>query len=464
MNTKVIKYYIILSIVFFSWFGIVHANVLINEIEINPTEERFIELYNTSSSPVDLTKWYIQRKTATGSTFGSLVSKTYFEGISILPNGYLVISKNLMSSSDIIVDNLTLTESNEIQIKNSSQEVVDKISWESISEGRSIQRTSSGDFIVSSPTPGRENNNQKSNINEDTFNISSQEIVEDDSISSNQTPRKIIPKIITSKVVFAGSPFEISSLITTNKGETLAVGRFKWNFGDGGAMEDKGMNKFNHTYFYPGEYVITLNYKENTSFENSSVNDRVTIKVIPAEIIVSSIGTKDDSFIEIENKSSYEMDLSSWNITAGTHYFIIPLGTIILPHTKMKLSPWVTGFKFGDLYSITVRNKSNAITAEYPIQKVVIPKKIRVGTTKNTSTSNIGEPKKDETEIINLNDLGASAIDAPSSSSSTSGYSYLGLGVVIILGMASIIVFRRRNKNKDDIENEIRPEDITIIE
>lgn len=71
--------------------------VVINEIQVAPTSERFVELYNDSSNPVDLTGWYIQRKTATGSDFNSFVSNTNFAGKIIPANGFFVISRTALS-------------------------------------------------------------------------------------------------------------------------------------------------------------------------------------------------------------------------------------------------------------------------------------------------------------------------------------------------------------------------------
>jgi len=105
------------------------AKILINEIQLSPTGNRFIELYNPNNSSVNLTNWYLQRKTQTGSSFGSLVSKTYFEGKTINANDYFLISRASLDGADIILDNLTLTESNVIQLKNSDGEVIDKLGW-----------------------------------------------------------------------------------------------------------------------------------------------------------------------------------------------------------------------------------------------------------------------------------------------------------------------------------------------
>ena len=101
-------------------FNRAFASIFINEIRPYPTESRFIELYNNSSTEVNLTDWYIQRKTETGETFSSLVSSTYFENKKISPNDYFLISRASLSGADIILDNLTITLSNTIQIKNQS--------------------------------------------------------------------------------------------------------------------------------------------------------------------------------------------------------------------------------------------------------------------------------------------------------------------------------------------------------
>ena len=105
------------------------VKILINEIQIAPTSDRFIELYNPNDSTINLTNYYIQRKTQTGSSFSSLVSKTYFENKIILSRGYFLISRSVLANTDIVLDNLTLTESNTIQIKNSDGEIIDKVGW-----------------------------------------------------------------------------------------------------------------------------------------------------------------------------------------------------------------------------------------------------------------------------------------------------------------------------------------------
>ncbi len=437
-------------IVFFSWIGISDASIIFNEVQLNPTEGRFIELYNDGDSSINLTGWYIQRKTESGSSFGSLVSKTYLEGVEIQAKDYLVISRTLINNSDIIVSNLTLTESNSIQIKNSGQEIVNSIEWGTISEGESTQRTSNGQWKTASPTPGEENNEDSSLV--ESNNSSSDSL----SNSEQEEPieRKVIVKIITPKIVFAGMPFKINSLITTNRKETLAVGKFIWNFGDGSAKEDKSSSEFEHIYYYPGEYVISLDYSQRTSFSSDS-SDRIIIKVVPSEILISSVGNRGDAFIEIENKSSYEVALSGWIIQAGGYHFKIPQGTILLAKKKLKISSRVTGFVAENLKFVTLLDSKGELITTYPQKKIVYSK------------NKVNIPPKETPELvpstIDLNELGASA-GRVKGDYSWANYSYWALGGIILIGIISVIFLRKKDDSLDYMEQEIRAEDMTIIE
>lgn len=102
-------------------------NILISEVQINPIGQRFIELYNPNDFDIDLTGYYLQRKTKTGD-FTSLVSKTNFEGKTIKAKSYFLISKENLPNANIVI-NLTLTDANTIQLKNSKGDVLDKVGW-----------------------------------------------------------------------------------------------------------------------------------------------------------------------------------------------------------------------------------------------------------------------------------------------------------------------------------------------
>lgn len=108
---------------------IVYPKILISEIQIEPIGQRFIELYNPNNKSVDLTGWYIQRKTKGATSWGSLVAKTNFSGKTIPAKSYFLIASSPDFSLDMLIDNLTLTQDNAIVLKSPKGEEVDKIGW-----------------------------------------------------------------------------------------------------------------------------------------------------------------------------------------------------------------------------------------------------------------------------------------------------------------------------------------------
>ncbi len=228
------KLILVLGLVFF-FLGanLARAEVVINEVQLSPTEGRFIELYNGSSSAVDLTDWYIQRKTANGSDFGSLISKTYFENKTIKAGGYFLISKNIMENADIVLDSLTLTESNTIQLKNANREVVDKIGWgsgessvgDNPPDGQSIQKTENG-WISSTPTSGTVNETvvtppstspTDNTSGTNSSNTSSSSSSSSSSANTTEIKTKAVEnhtmkvKTLTKTLAFTEKPFEIQN-------------------------------------------------------------------------------------------------------------------------------------------------------------------------------------------------------------------------------------------------------------
>lgn len=303
--------------------SLTHAQILFSEIALSPTDERFIELYNSGSADVNLTGWYIQRKTATGSTFGSLVSSSKFENKIITAHGYFLISRSILPDSDIVLDTLSLTESNTLHLKNPEREVVDQVAWEAVSEGKSYQKLSSGEWVTGERTP-RTQNREGGGVESPstaTGNITSPAMISEDgaiALSSNQKIAiDIGPK---ERAVLVGERITFEGRIEGTDKKPIQGTQMKWSFGDGAVNEGWGITSVSHTYYYPGEYNVFLNLP---AFFTTS--PRVRVRVIVPDISLRVEGYHGRSAIVIENHMNEDLDLSGWRLSLEGKTFTFPV-------------------------------------------------------------------------------------------------------------------------------------------
>jgi len=482
---------IIFITVFLSWFGLACAGLEINEIMYAPqngADYEWIEIYNNSSNSIDLNKYRFFH----GEETSGPISLKVGDSTLLQPSKYAIIAKSLtggydwLDFSDMVFSSsmLSLPDSGEntyIAISDSNKVIIDDITYDTSKGGSKESKTSlskiNSDWQSGKPTPGKENESVNGSNEENDNEEDSNNNEDEDNTKTNNTPEvfKISTKIISPKIVTAGIPFSINSLTTSNKGDTYAVGRFVWNFGDGFIKETKDSALFSYLYEYPGDYVLTLAYFDSYFDQVADATNRLIIKVVPSEINISSVGDDRNPYIELENKSSYEIILSKWVITGGVHYFIIPEGTTILPNKKMKLSPKITGFNGEDIKSVIITNPDSGIIATYPAtivkQKIKSSRKIVKNKNENPVLQNeisqgqTNDVELNNSQVINLNDLGASASDSVAKSKQNSILPLIGLFVVIDIGVTSFLLLRKRKKESSDyVEKEIRAEDMKIVE
>jgi hypothetical protein len=468
MTKKIIKYYIVLLVIFFSWVNLAHANLEITQVMYNPTvktDHLWIKVYNNDSNDINLKEYYVMDYDGTSWHYHAINTD---DSPILAPNSYAIIAKSSSTNIDVFKNknpdisdplfygNLTIENEGILGLS----KVVDKktiISQISYGGDTAIPIVSSSDEDLTTDTE----NSDSSSTNSTSSSSSSSKVV--------PAVLKITTKIISPKIVVEGIPFHLNSLTTTNKGETYAVGKFVWNFGDGMKREVNKSSQFDYIYDYPGEYVLTLSYFDNSFNEIADATDRLIIKVIPSDIYISSVGNDIDPYIELENKSKYEVVLSGWIVTGGEHSFVFPEGTTIMQGSKIKLSPKITRFTGDDLKYIVITNPNKEIITTYPIEKKnIVYKNSPISSVASKDSNTINNNLKDipllkDPQIINLNDLSANAEDAKIDVSN-GVYPFIGLLVIIILGIVSFLFIKKKNKTKDYVGEEIRPEDMTIIE
>lgn len=443
-------------ILLFSFARIVSAQGVFNEIQISPIGERFIELYNNGGSDVDLTGWYIQRKTATGSSFSSLVTSTQLNGKTIKGNGYFLISRGQLENSDIVIDNLTLTESNTIRIRDSKGEDIDQITWTAIPDGKSYQRVSANEWVIATPTPGRSSSNTSGQSIPPT-SLSPSPSSSSLTLSSFPVePQIIVSAGATTRASLAGAPIIFSGKVFGLKKEPIENARMVWSFGDGGRGEGASAT---HIYYYPGEYIVAL--EASSGFYSASARIRVVVGT--PQLMLHTGGDNIHSFISIENQANSEVDLSGWKISAQNKDFIFPQNTILGAHKTVSFASEVTGlitplgvsaslhFPNGTL--INLYSEKILSSAEIPVSSEKSSGKIISKQSISPSSQLRGLQTREQTASV-LNTLSDPFIHSDTLASKKRGRGWLWYSGAGALGIFAFLGFRlsRRAQKTDDID------------
>lgn len=157
--------------------GSVSLKIFITETYIGNEDNQkddFVELYNPNLEMVDLTDYYIQRKTEGAKDFSTYVSHDLLAGKKIEAQNYFLIantSSTFATSADVVTT-YPLTENNTLVLKEPKQEIVDQVSTGNPAAGKSYGRKWSSttlsyteDLEAQISTPRAQN--QNSTVEED---------------------------------------------------------------------------------------------------------------------------------------------------------------------------------------------------------------------------------------------------------------------------------------------------------
>ncbi|MFH1423458.1 MAG: lamin tail domain-containing protein, partial [Candidatus Nealsonbacteria bacterium] len=128
----------------------------------------FVELYNPNSEVINLTDYYIQRKTENAQDFSTYVSHELLAEKIIKPQDYFLIanaSSTFTTSADVVTT-YPLTKNNTLVLKDPKQEIIDQVFTDNPPAGKSYGRKWSSttqnykeDFEIQIPTPRAQNQN-----------------------------------------------------------------------------------------------------------------------------------------------------------------------------------------------------------------------------------------------------------------------------------------------------------------
>lgn len=480
MSRKIILF--LAGLVLFSSYNFAYAGLVINEIMYDldgtDTGREWIEVYNDSDTAVDLSTFkFFESNTNHGLTLS--------EGdVNIGAHGYAVIVSDSVKfkidwpsfSGTIFDSSFSLSNDGEaLAIKDESLNVVNEYTYTSTTgaagDGNSLQKIS-GFWIGATPTPGKANETispspaqSDSGGNNNASGVSSGSSSTSTSTSQTKTEiKKIKTQILTKVIAFAGIPVPFEALAFGLNGEQLSYGKYFWNFGDGDSLEVKANDinnqKFTHTYFYPGEYSVNLGYYANYYGDVPDASDKITIKVVAADILISKVGDEKDFFIELSNNTSYDADISRWVLSSDKKSFVMPKNTIIGSKKKITISPKITNFSISDKDTLKLMNSQGEVVFDYPLSVLTLvatpTAKARVQTEKNSTALKLPENdlKNENLEIpilgnqILVENLPASAIQSDIIKSDWDVKTIIPylVSVIFIGAGASGVYFLRRKK------------------
>ncbi len=476
------------GVIFFFSYHLVFASLSIDEImydlsgsdSTNSKSGEWVEVYNPDGSAVsvDASKWRIYD----GSANRTINDETDF---SIPANSYVVfagdkdtfLADNPNFSGTVYDTGITSLNNNGATLKILDQDgnVVDSVTYTSseggAGDGNSLQLIN-GSWVGATPTPGVANvsaNTVVSSTSSDAVvggglpannvvNNSSSPTVTSATTSQNQAESpNIKTKIIGQVINFVGIPVSFNATTTGYGGEKIFFGKYFWNFGDGDSKEIDLTNSktFSHTFYYTGDYVVSLDYYENYYSGNliPDATDQIDVKIIPADISISNVGDSRDFFVELTNNTSYSADISGWILSSTQKSFVFPKNTIVASKDKITLSPKITNFSIADENTLKLSDSQGNIIFDYlspptvPIMTATVDKPTDVGRLEASRRPTSGM------DIPAVNSLTAKALqnDVENSNNPTPSFSLRKILIfitsfVLIGASAYAVYFIRRKK------------------
>lgn len=153
---------------------------------------------------------------------------------------------------------------------------------------------------------------------------------------------------------FLEVPLRLSARVVTKSGAADSSARIAWSFGDGSAGEGSATEK---TYRYAGTYLVKVTATDGTT----SAEAEFTVVAKPALVRIASVS---GDGITIANDSSERLDLSLWRLSAGTGFFRIPNGTVLLPEANVLFPSSVTNLPVA--LEAALAYPDGVIAARYP--------------------------------------------------------------------------------------------------
>ncbi len=340
--------YVIVAIILFTIPWIASAAVVINEIAWMgapaSASDEWLELYNDGADSVSLAGWKLVAEDGAPliSLSGSIPAGGFYIMERTDDDSAPGVSADKIYTGDLanVGETLKLLDSDTVIVDT----VIGGSNWEALGGNNTTkdtpQRQFDGTWLTGISTPKATN----ATTSTDTGTVAG--------TSTTSTVKKSVTTGGYKQVVFAyagedlfavaGGDVLFEGYAVTDKNVRISNARYQWSFGDG--SKGKGEERL-HTYHEPGTYIGVL----TVYGDNQKHKDKVIVTVLPADVRVKTISTGTKGYIEIENRSSSDVDLSRWHLFVdyargkkNTERFTIPEDTIIMASSSVRFSNRVT--------------------------------------------------------------------------------------------------------------------------
>lgn len=376
MCMKNIKKLLLLGLLIFS-VRQANAQIMITEIMYDPsgtdTKREWIEIFNQSSSTIDVSKIKLRESGVGHKLIASDVAKPGIDS-----GEYAVIVDNVESFlednknfSGVIFDS-TFSLSNEgemLEIINVENTVFDSVVYDTSKggggNGNSLQRGVVHDWFGSIPTPGSINavaaTEDVTGVNEQTPSTSN--------ISSHTSSASLSTYKPTQQYsVYAGrnrmSVTNQEIVFTAVSKGLVAREKFTWNMGDGNSLHGKTVR---HVFKKPGTYNVVLSGRTSEGYESIS---RSEVVIIRPNVSIEAFDYE-NGMVQLKNRGQSEVNIGYWSLRTGSDNCVFKRDTIISAAT----SAWIVcGYTFPDneiANAELVSDDKKTIISQY--NKILVP-------------------------------------------------------------------------------------------
>jgi hypothetical protein len=255
---------------------------------------------------------------------------------------------------------------------------------------------------------------------------------------------------------------------------TIKVGRFVWTMGDGTQYEKKTSDILYHTYEYPGDYLLILDFYKTVFDEYPNATLRTKITVHEPSLVIEE--RTSDGTIILKNTSKFDIDTTGWFLMAGSDKYSLPNRTTILAGTTLKIPSSKTNIPIANTSPLALYTPNQTAVDTWTPNIATAP--IKTGQTSAsmahmvTSSEITSEPEMisvgatDTISSYTENQSISNSLSAQANTSTTKSKTilymigFLGIIFLSIGGILGLLISHR--KSAPELENSI--DDIEIIE